>query len=126
MQANPYSRYQETAVMTGTSPVQLVVMLYDAALRACRAAQDAIGAGKLQQANESLLKAQRIVAELQRTLDLERGAELAANLDALYKYIHSRLVAANLKKQREPIAEAYSFLLELRSAWAKMAADQGR
>src|SRR5438874_1610746 len=77
--------YQKGAV-NGASPVQLVIMLYDGALRFMEAGRHAMIAKDVEKQNASLQKAQKIVMELMSCLDMQNGAEIARNLLALYTY----------------------------------------
>ena len=87
--------YRRTAVQS-SSPVQLVVMLYDGALRFCGEAR---GASLLRRdvaaKGKALSKALAIVGELQGTLDLERGGDVAISLHQLYSFLTDRLMAAS-------------------------------
>lgn len=130
MLAQSYARtYRSNAVLTA-SPGQLVLMLYDGALRSLALAHEAFGRaetdiGRLQVINNQLLKTQAIIAELQGALDFEKGGEIATTLDRLYEYYNRRLFEANLRKQVEPVVEVELLLGELRAGWAEMLANPG-
>jgi flagellar secretion chaperone FliS len=83
--------YRRTEAQSAT-PMQLVVMLYDGALRFLTEAKGAQAVGELPRRSHALRKADAIVAECHSRLDLERGGELAAELDRLYSYISARLL----------------------------------
>jgi flagellar protein FliS len=125
MVANGYARtYQTQAVLTA-SPGQLVLMLYDGALRFLAQAHAAMEADqndwrRIEVINRNLLKAQNIIAELQGTLNHEAGGEVAANLDQLYAYYNRRLFEANFQKDVTPVIEVEGLLRELRDGWAEM------
>jgi flagellar secretion chaperone FliS len=112
-----YSHYRTQAASTA-SPAQLVLMLYDGALAQVSRAEVALtdrpdpGA-----ANDALTRAQAIVTHLHVTLDRERGGEVAANLAGLYTYCNERLVAANVAKSPDGLADVTSVLSGLRDAW---------
>jgi flagellar secretion chaperone FliS len=99
-----YARaYQAQAVLTA-SPGQLILMLYDGALRFLGHARDALQAGeenpkRIEIINTNLVKAQNIIAELQACLNHDAGGEHSRNLDRLYDYYLRRLFEANLRKQ---------------------------
>ncbi len=120
-----YARaYQAQAVLTA-SPGQLVLMLYDGALRFLGHARDALespeGAPKrIEIVNTNLIKAQNILAELQASLNHEAGGEHSANLDRLYEYYLRRLLEANMKKSVEPVVEVETLVRQLRDGWAEM------
>lgn len=114
---NPYTnQYQNNHIMTA-SPEQILLMLYDGAIRfatmaeKCLAEEDMPGKGKY------LGKVIAILSEFSNTLDHKIGGELAENLDALYNYMINRLGEANIQNNSEPIAEVKKMLTELRTTW---------
>jgi len=64
--------------------------------------------------------------ELQRTLDHEKGGELAATLDRLYTFMRQRLVDANIAKVVEPLDEVQGLLRQLLAAWQVAVRDTRR
>ena len=125
MLAQSYVRtYRANAVLTA-SPGQLVLMLYDGALKALALAREAFtqpaeDPRRIAVINQHLLKAQAILIELQDGLNLEAGGEFARTLHRLYDYHNRRLFEANLRKQVEPVIEVERLVRELREAWAQM------
>jgi flagellar secretion chaperone FliS len=123
--AQGYARaYQAQSVLTA-SPGQLVLMLYDGALRFLGHAHDALVAPedsprRIEIINTNLIKTQNILAELQASLNLEAGGEHAANLSRLYDYYMRRLLEANMKKKVEPVIEVENLVRQLRDGWAEM------
>lgn len=115
---SPYARYQEMQVNTA-SLGQLLLMLYDAAIRLAREGSEALKAGRAEEARRALLKAQDVVAELTSSLDLNAGS-LALNLYRLYDYMSRRLVEANIKRDPQAAAEVVTLLSGLREAWAEV------
>jgi flagellar protein FliS len=106
------------------SPLELVVMLYDGALRFLGEAADAAARGDLRARSHAVSRVLAIVAELQNTLDLEKGGAVADQLDDLYTYITSRLIDVALKKDVTAIDEARKLLTPVRDAWAHIAGSQ--
>jgi flagellar protein FliS len=113
--------YRQTSVQS-SSPVELVVLLYDGALRHLVAAGDASARGDLIARRDALSKAMAILTELQSTLNLEAGGEVAASLDALYTYMTERLVDVTVRKDAGAVPEVERLLRSLRDAWAQVAA----
>jgi flagellar secretion chaperone FliS len=120
---NPWKSYRQIATQTA-SPGQLVLMLYDGAIRFLDRAL--AGFAKEDPAefhetiNNNIARAQDIVNELNMSLDLEAGGELAVTLRRLYLYLDWRLLQSNLKKERAGVEEALKRLTVLRDAWAAM------
>ncbi len=120
--------YRVNSVLTA-SPGQLVLMLYDGALRALRLAREGFAQSdadprRYEGINTNLLKAQAIIGELQDTLDHEAGGEFAATMHRLYDYYNRRLLEANIRKDAQPVAEVERLLREVRDAWAEMLLKQ--
>lgn len=125
-QPSPYSyarTYQAQAVMTA-SPGQLILMLYDGALRFLGHARDAFQLPddtpkRIELIHTNLSKAQNIIAELQASLNHDAG-DHAKNLDRLYDYYLRRLFEANVRKQVEPVIEVEKLVRTLRDGWSEM------
>lgn len=129
MVATGYARtYRANAILTA-SPGQLVLMLYDGALKALALAREGFAVSvddpkRISLINEQLLKAQAILQELQGGLNMEAGGEFARTMHRLYDYHNRRLLEANLRKQVEPVIEVERLVRELRDAWAQMLSQQ--
>ncbi len=121
--ARAAAQYLETQVRSRT-PLELVVLLYDSAMLAGQTALDAMTRRDIAARSRALSKMMAIVSELQSTLDMERGGEIAANLDALYDWITSRLVDATTRQDPAPLAEALRVLDTLRESWRTIAQQQ--
>ncbi|MCM3786005.1 flagellar export chaperone FliS [Neobacillus mesonae] len=116
MIANPYEKYRQSSVQT-SNPAQLVIMLYDGAIRFIRASMKGMEEKNLEQVNLNLGKAQTIISELMSTLNQE--IEVSKSLYSLYEYMNHLLVQANIKKSQEPAQEALEMLTDLRDTWLK-------
>ena len=117
--ANDKSReYLKTQIQTA-SREQLVLMLYDGAIRFSDQARDRIVTSDFEGAHRLLIRAQNIVLELLYALDRKTGGEVADNLASLYTYCYNRLVEANVHHAPEKIDESNSVLRGLREAWAQ-------
>lgn len=121
---NPWQSYRKVATQTA-SPGQLVLMLYDGAIRFSEQAltgfehkQDPLAFN--QTIHNNLQRAQAIISELNAVLNMPRGGDVAVNLRKLYLYMNRRLREANTRKQREPIEEVITRLRVLRDSWAEM------
>jgi flagellar protein FliS len=129
MLAQGYARtYRVNSILTA-SPGQLVLMLYDGALKAMAIALDAFGrpeedTHRIEIINAQLIKAQAIIHELQNGLNFEAGGEFAQSMNRLYEYHCRRLFEANLRKKPEPLIEVEKLVRELRDAWAEMLTKQ--
>lgn len=120
MVSNPYQQYRSVAVETA-QPAQLIVMLYDGAIRFNLAAQEALQNGDLAALSEKIGRVQAILEELIGTLNLEAGGEIAQNLYRVYEYMNYRLIQGQIKRDQEQLVEVERLLRDLRGAWAEIA-----
>ncbi|MFO0687172.1 MAG: flagellar export chaperone FliS [Myxococcota bacterium] len=114
------ARYREMEIRTAT-PEMLIVKLYEGALRFIRTARTHQEAGHIAGRATAIAKALAIVNELQHSLNLERGGEIAHNLDALYFFVTDRLLEANLRGTVAPLDVAAGILSTLNEAWVEIA-----
>jgi len=122
---NPYvnqQAYRDSSVMTA-SPEQLVVMLYDGAVRFLRQAEHALGEGAFEHAHHKLGRGEAIIDELLATLNLDAG-EIAERLQAIYVFCKRCLMEARLRRDPQKIAQVVVLLSDLREAWAGIAARE--
>jgi flagellar protein FliS len=123
---NPYASpqaYRESSVLTA-SPEQLVVMLYDGAVRFLRQAEVAMGEQTWQHAFERLTRAEAIIDELLATLNMDAG-EIAERLQAIYVFSKRCLVEARLQRNPDRVRHVGALLSDLREAWQRLAAGAG-
>ncbi|MDL2307580.1 flagellar export chaperone FliS [Desulfovibrio sp. OttesenSCG-928-C06] len=114
--------YLQTDVST-TSPGELVIMLYDGAIKFLTRAKVLIDAKDVAGKGIAISKALDIINELSSTLNKEKGGELAENLHKLYFLCSTKLAMANLKQDKAIIDSVIKILTGLRSAYAQI---QGR
>ncbi|MBL9128048.1 MAG: flagellar export chaperone FliS [Verrucomicrobiales bacterium] len=115
--------YMQVATTTA-SPGQLVLMLYDGAIRflegALRGFHMEDPAESNAAINDNVQRAQAILDELNAALNMGAGGELAEKLRGLYSYLDRRLFESNLRKETEGIQEVILRLSTLRDAWREM------
>jgi len=119
----PSQSYRTLAVETA-SPGRLILMLFDGAIRFLGAAEAGFEVEGFRERNEAvnnnLIRVQNIVTELQRSLDLSQGGEFARNMYALYDFMGTQLMEANIRKEVEPVRIVTRLLGEIREAWMEM------
>lgn len=116
---NAYAnQYQNNQIATA-SREQILLMLYDGAIRFSKQAKHAIEQDNMEDKAKFISKTMAIITEFSNSLDHEIGGEIAANLDALYNYMLQELTKANVKHKPEPIDGVCNMLCELREAWAE-------
>ncbi len=112
------SQYQNSQILNA-SPEQILIMLYDGAIRFCRQAMQAMDEGDHKVQSEKVSRAMAIVSEFANTLDHEIGGQIAADLDALYGFMIRELTNANLKNERKSLETVDRLLSGLRETWVE-------
>lgn len=115
---NPQLRYLKTRIESASQP-QLLVMLFDAAVKKLHLSKKAIQENDIETCHTELTKVQKIFTELMVSLDMEKGGELSANLMRVYDYIYHRLVQANIKQDAGIIDEVLPMVDDLREGWTQ-------
>ena len=123
MLPNPYQQYRATKVQTAGS-VDLVVMLYQGAVKFIRLGIDGIERSDAKVAHENLVRAQDIIVELLGSLNREEGGQIASQLSGVYDYCFRRLILANVKKDVTPAREVLRIMRDLGMAWQQIALQQ--
>jgi flagellar protein FliS len=119
MPSNPYNAYLEASISTA-EPIELVRILYRAALDSVYDARTELAAGNIQGRSKAVSKAVSILRELSFSLNPEAGPTLARNLVELYDYMQRRLLDANLDQSDEALAEVAGLLTTMTEAWEKI------
>lgn len=102
-------------------PLALTARVYRMACADVTRARNALRAGNMAAKGAAVHRASRCIALLQSWLDLDRGGEVALNLDRLYGYFQRRLTEAHLDNSHEAFAEVQNHLEELGGAWQTVA-----
>ena len=102
------------------SPLELVVMLYDGAIRFLGEARDAHERKDVWARAGAISKALAIVGELRSTLNLDSGEALALDLDRLYDYMTTRLLDITIKKDMGALEEVQRLLTTVREGWIQV------
>lgn len=116
MKSNPYSQYKENAINTA-SQGELLIMLYDGAIKFCNQAIIAIEQKDIENTNNYIIRVEDIILELQAALD--NKYEISNSLYPLYDYIYRRLVEANIKKDKQILEEIKELLKPIRDSFKK-------
>jgi flagellar secretion chaperone FliS len=114
------NQYKNNHILNAT-PEQILIMLYDGAIRFCRQAMQAMDEDRMVDKAEKISKAMAIVCEFANTLDHEVGGKIAEDLDALYGFIIKELSRANRENDRKALETVEDLLSGLRETWAEAA-----
>jgi flagellar protein FliS len=129
-QANGANAYAKVGIETGViaaSPHALIVMLYDGAIVSLSNAAQHMKNGSIASKGQSISKAIAIIENgLRASLNKKTGGEIAVSLDALYEYMTSRLLIANLENRIEIIEEVQKLLRDLKASWEAIAPDNNK
>jgi len=113
-----WNQYQQNQVNQAT-PEQVLIMLYDGAIRNTAQAIQALAAADRVRKAESISKAIHIITALSDTLDRQIGGEIAENLDALYNFMIRELTNGNLRNDPAPLGQVEGLLRDLRQTWSE-------
>ena len=114
---NEYRQVGAHGGVQNASPHRLVQMLLQGATDRVASAKGRMQRGDVAGKGEHCSRAIRILDELRDSLDMERGGEIAANLDRLYEYMSRRIVEANMRDQPDTLDEVLRLLAEIRAGW---------
>jgi flagellar protein FliS len=128
--AAQYRAVSSHGLVADASPTRLVQIMYEHIVAQLVTAQgcmqrisdnlplaDVIAKGK------AIGKAVRLINQLNVTLDMERGGEIADKLRSLYEYMLSRLTVANLKNDTRIVAEVIELVRKIKSGWDQIVTD---
>ncbi len=112
-------KYLATQVTT-TDQGQLLILLYDAAIKFLNQAKTKIDEKDYAQKGILIAKALDILSELASSLNKDKGGELADSLNQLYFYCNTRLLMANLKMDKAIIDEVVKIISGVRDAYVQI------
>jgi flagellar protein FliS len=128
--AAQYRAVSSHGLVADASPARLVQIMFEQIL-----SQLAIAQGCLERINDNrplnevvakgkaLGKAIRLINQLNSTLDMERGREIAANLRDLYLYMLNRLTLANVTSDGRLVAEVAALVHQVKAGWDQLVTD---
>lgn len=121
-------QYQQVKVEGGVQaadPHRLVAMLLEGAKEKIHGAKLRIihnhGVKDVQEKGALIGGSIAIVDALRASLDMEKGGEIAVNLELLYDYMTRRLLEANLRNDVSALDEVAGLLGSIEEAWNAIA-----
>ena len=115
--ANQYANIHNESGLTDASPHHLIQMLMDGFLARVNTAKGAMVRSDMELKSVYISRAMAIVGGLNEAIDLEKGGEIAANLNQLYSYINRRLLQASCENNVEILDEVASLMREIKEGW---------
>ncbi len=116
---NGYTNQYLSNQIATASREQILLMLYDGAIRFSKQAKQAIKNDNMADKGKYIGKTMAIISEFSNSLNHEIGGHIASDLDALYAYMLKELSDANLSNETGPIDTTCTMLCELRATWAE-------
>jgi flagellar secretion chaperone FliS len=116
MWQNARDVYLESRVLSA-DPLELVRMLYQAAISHVRDARRHLDAGDIMARCRAISDAGEILTELTAALDHERGGDISRRLASLYDYMQRKLVEANCRQDDAILGEVLGLMATLSEAW---------
>lgn len=112
-------QYTNTRVET-SSPLEVVVMLYEGALRFINDAERAVQARDHQEKANQINRALRIVQELANALDHEASPDLSQRLAELYEYVSYELLQGSAFNDVKRLDNGRRVLERLLGSWQEL------
>lgn len=112
-----YAAYANNKISTASS-ADLVLMLYEGAIKFCNLAIVAIENKEIEKAHKNIMKVERIIQEFQITLDHKYAT--AKDFNEVYTYLLERLQEANFRKDKEILEEVLKHLRTMRDTWKEV------
>jgi flagellar protein FliS len=129
--AAQYRAVRSHGLVADASPARLVQIMFEQILSQLAIAGGCVGRIKnnlplneVVAKGKSLGKAIRLIDQLNNTLNMERGREIAENLRALYVYMLARLTFANVSNDAGVISEVASLVQKVKIGWDRIVADE--
>ena len=124
MQATAMSRQSMHEEMPTGNLAQgnILLMLYDGAIRFVELAKSQIEEGNVAAKEISLAKAYAIIAEFINSLDFDQAPELCTNLQQIYEFMLAQLTEANASMNTKPLEIVHGYLNDLRNTWVEAVA----
>lgn len=120
---NQYKQVGVQSAVGNADPHTLIQMLIDGAIQRLNTAKMHMKQNNISLKGESIGKAISIIDGLRSSLDMDKGGEIAKNLESLYEYMQRQLLAANLDNKMENIDEVLSLMNEIRAGWQTIPQD---
>lgn len=115
-----YNHVHVNAGVESASSHRLIEMMFEGLLARLAQAKGAMQQKDMELKGQKISSAISIVLGLKDSLDVEKGGEVAVNLDALYDYIQRTLWQANIKNDQSLIDECGQLVSQISSAWREM------
>ena len=111
------------AAIVGSTPEQLIPVMYEHLLVSLKQAAKQIQSGDLEGKARSVTRAREIVHELLAALDMEAGGELSSRLASLYMFFSREIAGASRELDAQRLEPVTEMVASLHDSWAKAVAS---
>jgi len=122
--AQQYHAVRSQGQITDASPARLVQIMFEHILSQLATAQGCmeriennLPLNDLKIKCRAMGKALRLIGQLDATLDMEKGGQIAVNLHNLYLYMLGRLTTANANNDPQLVAEVAGLVRTIKIGW---------
>lgn len=124
MKRTAEQQYLETSIATA-SKEDLIVKIFDILIVAATQGLDKLNNDRndIEGIHKALLRAQRALALLMGSLDMEVGGDISRNLFRVYEFWHHELVMANMQKDAVRVARILPNFKEYRETWRQAVSE---
>ncbi len=128
--AAQYRSVHNHGVIADASPTRLVQIMFEHVLANLATAAGCMGRirdnrplNDVVTKGRTLGKAIALIAQLNATLDMDRGGKIAENLRALYVYMLARMTLANATNDARIVAEVAGLVTDIKLGWDQIVTD---
>ncbi len=129
-QAAQYRAVRSHGLVADASPTRLVQIMFEQILAQLAAARGAMGritdnrpVNEVVAKGNAIAKTLGLIGQLNGTLNMEGGGQVAENLRALYEYMMNRLTLANATNDQSVVAEVAALISMIKSGWDQIVTD---
>ena len=128
--AAQYRSVRSHGLVADATPTRLVQVMFEqilaslATARGCmRRIENNLPLNEVITKGQAMSVAIRLIGQLNETLDMQRGGQIAANLRSLYDYMLNRLTQANVNNDAPIVDEVYGLLAKIKASWDQLVRD---
>jgi flagellar protein FliS len=122
--AAQYRAVRSHGLVADASPTRLVQIMFEHILINLATAQGCMGRindnlpfSEVTVKLAAMRKAIQLIGQLNATLDMERGGQIAEKLRSLYEYMLVRLTLANANNDGRIVAEVSNLVRDIKTGW---------
>jgi flagellar secretion chaperone FliS len=129
-QAAQYRAVRSHGLVADASPTRLVQIMFEQILAHLATARGAMGritdnrpVNEVVAKGNAIAKTLGLIGQLNGTLNMEGGGQVAENLRSLYEYMMNRLTLANATNDQSVVAEVAGLISMIKSGWDQIVTD---